>query len=162
MSKLNRFIKTNKGFTLVEVILTIAILGIVTPMILSMITDIYSTVIPNTQRMHAKEGAQLNLSRISRHIRNTDADILEDKFNTQDKINFKDQNEINLDGITIKYNSSNSQIKINGNQLNNIENLVIEKINSNIYEIKLEFKKNPEKKCSDNNCETIKTIVMPR
>lgn len=151
MIKLNRFIQNNKGFTLVELILTIAILGIVTPMILSMITNIYSTVIPNTQRMHAKESAQLYLSKIARHIRNTDSEDI-----------FPEQNKVESDNIKIEYTESDEQIEINGSYLKNIKSFSIEKKNGEVYEIKIE--KYLYDDCNDDSCDTVimKTIVKPR
>jgi len=152
MNKIKNIIQKNQGFTLVEVILTIAILGIVIPMILSMVTDIYSTVIPNAQRMHAKESAQLNLSRISRHIRNTDpADIL-----------VAPENKVDSDDIKIEYNEIDKQIEINGSYINNIKSFIIEKRDEKVYEIKIE--KYLYDDCKDDSCDTItmQTIVKSR
>ena len=151
MNKFKNIIQTNQAFTLIEVILTIAILGIVTPMILSMITDIYSTVIPNAQRMHAKENAQLNLSKISRHIRNTDSEYI-----------LVDQNKVNCDDITIEYNANEKQIEINDSYLKSVKSFSIEKRYDKVYEIKIE--KYLYDDCKDDSCDTItmQTIVKSR
>ena len=134
MIKLNELIQTNKGFTLVEVIITIAILGIVLPMIFSMITNIYTTVIPSIDRMHAKESAQLNLIKISRYIRNT-----------------------NSDNISFKYNTENNILKFNDQQINNIKDYKYE--NNKIL-----IEKFMGDDCKDDNCEIIimNQIVIPR
>jgi len=151
MNKFKNIIQSNKGFTLVEVILTIAILGIVIPMILSMVTDIYSTVITNTQRMNAKEITQLNLSRISRHIKNTDSKNI-----------LADQDKVVSDDITIKYIKNDKKIKINGSYLNNIKTFKIKKIDGKVYEIKIE--KYLYDDCKDDSCDTMtmQTIVKSR
>jgi prepilin-type N-terminal cleavage/methylation domain-containing protein len=132
--------KNSKGFTLVEVLITIAILGIVMAIGAAVLIQTFE-IIPNTnQRMSTRQLAEINLSTIASFVRNAESiDIINDT-------------------ITISENGSSKIIKLedesikkNGKVLiNDIEKFFIEKDSDlgqdNLYIITIE-------KCSQEECE---------
>jgi len=98
MDKLKKLIQANEGFTLVELLLAIGILGIFMTMIIPMIIQPFNIVVPSSQRMSAKQMAELHVTEISRYVRNGE----------KDKINYdEDNNIINIsdNGITRSFNN---------------------------------------------------------
>ena len=132
--------KTNKGFTLVEILLAISILGIVVAMFTGIIIHTFNIVGPSSQRMSAKQMAELNLRQIARYARGA--------------IDISDiENEIIIDNNetekVIEFDVENNVITKNGRVLiHNIADFYIESINYNTYTITI-------KKCILENCDNL-------
>jgi len=143
MDKFKKLIQANEGFTLVELLLAIAILGIFMTMIIPMIIEPFNIVVPSSQRMSAKQMAELNVTEISRYIRNAN----EEDIDTE-------ENKIITDKVTVSYNDDDNTINIeNGvtRSFNNITYFNINKDDDN-YKITLEKKETGK----------VTTIINPR
>ena len=70
MKKFKKTIKNKKGFTLVELIIAIFILGVILAMTTTLIVRSFDIVGDGTRRMSAKQLAEINLTEVSKYIRN--------------------------------------------------------------------------------------------
>ncbi|MDZ7672691.1 MAG: prepilin-type N-terminal cleavage/methylation domain-containing protein [Halanaerobiales bacterium] len=149
MKKINDIIKNNNGFTLIEILLAIAIIGIAISMSTGMITQAFRIIIPNNERMNVKQMAEINLREISPYVRNAkDIDTTLNKIVTNNDYEvLKENNQI------VIYDNNGNQIRT----INNISNFEINE-NSNIYTVIIE-------KCIDSSCDNIVSIeseIIPR
>ena len=139
-----------QGFTLVELMLALAIIGIVVSLSTGMIVNIFNIVRPSTERMSAKQFAEIRLTEISAYARNAeDIDVDKDIIMTN-----KDE-EIKQENSKIIITDKDSQIIIRS--FSNIKEFNITNDNS-VYEIEI-------KKCRDSECNetvSVKTEIKPR
>lgn len=149
MKKLIKVIKKEKGISLIEILLAIAIIGVVISMSTGMITQAFRIIIPSSERMSVKQMAEINLTEISAYVRNAkDVDTSNNTITTikdhtlsksGDKIVVKDEND-----NTIR-------------TFNNISNFDLNEDN-NVYTIIIE-------KCSNEDCSKVihvETDILPR
>ncbi|MFO7815579.1 MAG: prepilin-type N-terminal cleavage/methylation domain-containing protein [Halanaerobiales bacterium] len=149
MKKLTDIIKYDNGITLVEILLAIAIIGIVISMSTGMIARAFRIIIPNTERMSVKKMAENNLQEIIPYVRNA-KDIDADN---------------NIVTTTKSYKVQQSENKIiikdeNDNIIRNINNILEFEIknSSDLYTIII-------KKCVNNKCNdtiSLETEIYPR
>ena len=153
MFNLKNIKSENSGFTLIEIILAIAISGTVIAMATGMIIQAFEIVGPSSERISAKQSGELNLTEISRFARNaSDADI--DKNNNNEIVTLN--NEI------VSYNSTENKIEVEKDgsivrKFHNINSFTIEKDNES-YIIKIE-------KCENKSCNDpirLENAITPR
>ena len=70
MKKIRNSLKKEDGITLIEILLALAIIGIVISMSTGMITQAFRIIIPSSERMSVKQNAEINLTEISSYVRN--------------------------------------------------------------------------------------------
>ena len=70
MNRLKEIIENNKGITLIEILISITILGVVLAIATSMIIQTYNLVPSGTRRMSAKQMAEMHVTEIAPYIRN--------------------------------------------------------------------------------------------
>ena len=149
MKKINDIIKNENGITLVEILLAIAIIGIVISMSTGMIVQVFKIIIPNNERMNVKQMAEINLREITPYVRNAeDIDIDSNVVTTTNN------HELKKDGDKIIIRDENDIII---RTINNISKFEINE-NSDLYTIIIE-------KCVSNECNNIvslKTEIYPR
>lgn len=130
MDKIKKLIKANDGFTLVELILSFALLSIFLSMITPMIIQPFM-VEESSQRMSVRQMAELNLRKIARYARNANNIEINENINPNSY-------KIIGDEVEISYNSSDDNIKKDGETLiSNAEMEIIEidETSENIYKI---------------------------
>ena len=132
--------KNPKGFTLVEVLITVAILGIVMAVGAAVLIQTFEIIPTTNQRMSTRQLAEINLSTITAFIRNAESI------------------DVNNDTITISENGSSKIIKLEDKSIkkdgevliNDIERFSIEKDSDSgqekLYILTIE-------KCSQDKCE---------
>ena len=138
-----KFIKNNKGITLIELLIVITLLGVVLAMVTTMIIQALDFVGDGTRRMSAKQLAEINLTEISKYVRNAEEiNIVDDDIEI-----------ITTDGKSITFENNN--MKKDGTIfIHNIEDFKIESKNGS-YEITI------EKKVDDQKV-TVSRKVSPR
>jgi len=67
---MTKYIKSLKGVTLIELIIVIVILGTVLTIATTMIIQAFNIVNPSSERMSAKQLAEIHLTEISKYVRN--------------------------------------------------------------------------------------------
>lgn len=137
------------GFTLVELMLAIAIVGIVVSLSTGMIVDLFKIVRPSAQRMNTKQMAEIRLTEISKYARAA-SEINED----DDKIILYGKTIVEYENKKILINNSDGTLK---RSISNIKDFDIVKFDE-VYEIIIEV-------CRDNECskfETVSTKIVPR
>lgn len=151
MKKINGIIKSDDGITLVEILLAIAIIGIVISMSTGMIVQVFRIIIPNTERMSVKKMAENNLSEITPYVRN--AKEIDNNIITTTK-NYKLELDQNENKVIIEDENGNIIRTINNiskfetDENNGLYTIVIGKcVNSN---------------CKDNDIIEIETKIYPR
>ena len=132
--------KNPKGFTLVEVLITVAILGIILAVGAAVLIQTFEIIPTTNQRMSTRQLAEINLSTITAFIRNAESI------------------DVNNDTITISENGSSKIIKLEDKSIkkdgevliNDIERFSIEKDSDSgqekLYILTIE-------KCSQDKCE---------
>lgn len=148
MKKINDLIKNDKGITLVEILLAIAIIGIVISMSTGMIVQVFRIIVPNTERMNVKQMAEINLREITPFVRNA-----KDIDTNNNIVTTTNDHELKRDGNKIVINDQDDNII---RTINNISNFEINE-NSDLYTISIE-------KCIDdcNDVIRLETEIYPR
>ncbi|CCU79378.1 hypothetical protein HSACCH_01286 [Halanaerobium saccharolyticum subsp. saccharolyticum DSM 6643] len=142
-------IKKEKGFTLVELMLALAIVGIVVAVSTGFLVDLFNIVRPSTKRMNTKQIAEIRLTEISKYARNA-SKIDED----DDKIILNGKTIVKYENKEILINNSDETLK---KRIPNIKGFNIVKLDE-VYEIIIEV-------CRDDECskfETVNTKIVPR
>ena len=132
--------KNPKGFTLVEVLITVAILGIIMAVGAAVLIQTFDIIPTTNERMSTRQLAEINLSTITGFIRNAESI------------------DVNNNTITINENGSSKIIKLEDKSIkkdgevliNDIERFSIEKDSDSgqekLYILTIE-------KCSQDKCE---------
>ncbi|MFW6028879.1 MAG: PulJ/GspJ family protein [Halanaerobiales bacterium] len=142
--------KEEKGFTLIELMLALAIVGIVVSLSTGFMVDIFRIVIPSSERMNTKQIAEIRLNEISKYARSaSEIDTTNDTITVNGAIivEYDGSNEILINNEDGTFNRS----------ISNIKNYDINKVDD-LYEITIEV-------CRDNDCdkaETVSTKITPR
>ena len=123
MDKIKKLIKANDGFTLVELILSFALLSIFLTMITPMIIQPFM-VEKSSQRMSARQMTELNLRKIARYARNANNIVINSNIY-----------KIIGDEVEISYNSSDDNIKKDGKILIRNAEMEIKENSEDIYKI---------------------------
>lgn len=95
MNKLRK-IKNDNGLTLIELLISIALLGVTLAIATTIIIQAYNIVPSGSRRMSAKQMAEMHVTEIARHIRNNEE--LEVNGNTVD-ISSSDEITIEENGV---------------------------------------------------------------
>jgi len=135
-------LKFNKGFTLIEIILAVAISGTVIAMATGMIIQAFEIVGPSSERISAKQSGELNLTEISRYVRNSKDDNIDENNNEIETLN----------STTVSYNNEKNKIEVknkNGNIIRSFHNISSFTIKSNSGSYIIEIKKCKNKKCNE-------------
>lgn len=141
MSRLKEFIEKRKGITLIELLISIAILGVVLAIATTLIIQAYNIAPSGARRMSARQMAEMHVTEIARYARNANPEDI-DSYSI---------------GEEVQYNESENEIEINNNGriFNNIIDFSIEPAGDNDYKITLE-------KEYDGNKGRVTTILTPR
>jgi type II secretory pathway pseudopilin PulG len=149
MEKIRNLLKKEDGITIIEILLALAIIGIVLSMSTGMITQAFRIIIPSSERMSVKQTAEINLTEITSYVRNAQS-----IDTTTNRIITIKNHEIAKSGdkVIIK-DENNNTIRT----INNIAKFELSE-NNDIYTIILE-------KCIDEGCKnkiTVETEILPR
>ena len=139
MSRLKRVIENNKGITLIEILISITILGVVLAIATSMIIQTFNIAPSGTRRMSAKQMAEMHVTEIARYVRNANPD---------------DIGEDEIDGI-LEYDGDVIEIIESDRIFNNIMEFEINDEGNNDYRITL-------KKEYEGDEGEVTTVVSPR
>lgn len=82
MNKPINYVNKNKGFTLVEMIIALMILGIVLTLATTMIVQAFNIFGDGSRRMSAKQLAEINLTELSKYVRNGEDIMFDEENNT--------------------------------------------------------------------------------
>jgi prepilin-type N-terminal cleavage/methylation domain-containing protein len=141
--------RKEQGFTLIELMLALAIVGIVVALSTGFIVDLFNIVQPSAQRMNTKQIAEIRLTEISKYVRAASAIDQDD-----DKIILNGKTIVEHQDKTILINNSDGTLK---RSFSNIKDFNIVKLDE-VYEIIIEV-------CRDDECskfETVSTKIVPR
>ena len=155
MNKLIEVRKNEIGFTLIELILAISIIGIVISLSTGFMVDIFKIVVPSNERMNAKQIAEIRLTEISKYVRSaSNIDKVDNKIIANGKTLKKDESK-NSNRILIIKNSDNTVER----SIPNIRDFNIsDNDNDGVFEITIEV-------CRNNECnkwETASSEIVPR
>jgi prepilin-type N-terminal cleavage/methylation domain-containing protein len=141
----------NQGFTLIELILALAIIGILISMATGAILQAFNIVTPSTKRMNAKQMAEIRLAEIISYARNAkDINKNNDTITTIENTLKFENNKIIIEDI-----SSGNEIR-SFSQINSFN--ITDDNNDGVYKIEIQ-------KCYDEDCNNTVTIskeVSPR
>ena len=129
------------GFTLVELMLALAIIGIVVLSSTGMMVDIFKIVRPSAQRMNTKQIAEIRLIEITKYVRassNSDIDT------SSNNISFNGGIILEHDDNKILINNNDGSLK---KSIPNIKDFNIEDDDSDgVYKVAIEV-------CRDSECD---------
>lgn len=147
-----KYFKKSEGFTLIEVLLTIAILGIVMAVGASVLIQFFDIIPSSNERMSTRQLAEIELNKLVTLVR--EAKNVDTGSNT---ITVSENGE----DIEIKFNGSANNIEKGNNNIfiNNVKNFDIKDTDQeNLYNLIFE-------KCNTENCDksvTVKTQALKR
>ncbi|TDP96960.1 prepilin-type N-terminal cleavage/methylation domain-containing protein [Halanaerobium saccharolyticum] len=130
-----------KGFTLIELMLALAIVGIVVFSSTGMIVNLFNIVRPSAQRMNTKQVAEIRLIEIAKYVRaasNSDVDT------SSNNISFNGGIILEYDDNKILINNNDGSLK---KSIPNIKDFNIEDDDSDgVYNVTIEV-------CRDSGCD---------
>jgi len=138
MRKIIRFYD-NDGFTVIELLMAIVILGVVMAAVTTMIVQSFNVFDSSTRRMSAGQLAELALSEVGGYLRSTTEIISLDENGSWKFSGYHPDNEDEV--VTLEFNLVNKTLKLKVNDiekrtiLNNVEEFDISSINDNEFEV---------------------------
>lgn len=164
-------LKQNKGFTLVESVLVIGLLGIFLVLLSGSYLSVYKNYIKASQKANNLEEARLVVNYITDNfrkyeagsckvwVRETETELLDGREGTVKKIVFKEKHG-SIHSDTIAYSKENKKITFEGNEISSHINDFIVRRNGQLYDFVIEVGQDSNAAMSEQVIKVGTTVIL--